>query len=170
MRLTKAGCRRVGLCLSLAVAFSLSSCVAYAGPGVWTTGGPYGGEIYALAIDPASPATLYAGAWMGGVFKSTNSGTTWTVANTGLTDWQVNALAIDPATPRTLYVGTDDGGVFKSTNAGDTWTATSTACRMRTSTPWPSIPTPRPRSTPARAAGSSSPPTPATSGRTPARA
>ena len=30
--------------------------------------------VNALAIDPATPATLYAGTWGGGVFKSTNGG------------------------------------------------------------------------------------------------
>ena len=43
MRVTKAGCRRAGSCLSLAVALSLSCSLAYAGAGVWTSGGPYGG-------------------------------------------------------------------------------------------------------------------------------
>jgi hypothetical protein len=38
--------------------------------GVWTTGGPYGGNIQALAIDPTTPATLYAGT-SGGVSPTT---------------------------------------------------------------------------------------------------
>ena len=35
--------------------------VASAGVNTWTTSGPDGGPIYALAIHPATPATLYAG-------------------------------------------------------------------------------------------------------------
>ena len=35
--------------------------VAYAGVNVWTSNGPEGGEVYALAIDPTTPSTLYAG-------------------------------------------------------------------------------------------------------------
>jgi hypothetical protein len=62
--------------------------------------------VYALAIDPATPTTLYAGTWGGGVFKSTNGGTNWSAVNTGLTNTYVWALAIDPATPTTLYAGT----------------------------------------------------------------
>ena len=51
-------------------------------------GGPPGGDVRALAIDPSNPATLYAGTvccFGGGVFKSTNGGTTWqpTGANFG---------------------------------------------------------------------------------------
>ena len=42
--------------------------------------------LCALAIDPATPTTLYAGTWDGGVFKSTNGGGNWSAVNTGLTD------------------------------------------------------------------------------------
>ena len=62
-------------------------------------------RVYALAIDPATPATLYAGTG-GGVFKSTNGGGEWRAFNTGLTNISVYALAIDPETPTILYAGT----------------------------------------------------------------
>ena len=62
--------------------------------------------VFALAIDPATPSTLYAGTDGGGVFKSTNGGAAWSAVNTGLTNTDVHALAIDPATPSTLYAGT----------------------------------------------------------------
>jgi hypothetical protein len=52
-----------------------------AGSNVWTSNGPEGGTINALAIDPAILATLYAGTYGGGVFKSTNSGGSWKVVN-----------------------------------------------------------------------------------------
>jgi hypothetical protein len=42
---------------------------ASAGTDVWTSAGPEGGIILALAIDPATPFTLYAGTH-GGVCKS----------------------------------------------------------------------------------------------------
>lgn len=76
-----------------------------------------------LAIDPASPSTLYVGS-SDGIFKSTNRGTSWVAANSGITTKGVRALIIDPSTPATLYAGTDEGGVFKSTNAGKTWKPT----------------------------------------------
>ncbi len=85
--------------------------------GLWNT------NVLALAIDPLTPSTLYAGTGnYGGVFKSTDAGATWGAANTGLTNTSVPALAIDPITPNTLYAGTG-GGVFKSTDAGATWRA-----------------------------------------------
>ncbi len=74
------------------------------------TGLTSGLDVYALAINPATPATLYAGTDGGGVFKSTDSGGTWTAANTGLTNLTVYALAINPATPATLYAGTCTAG------------------------------------------------------------
>jgi hypothetical protein len=73
-----------------------------------------------LVIDPLTPTILYAGTWEGGVFRSTNSGTSWTA--TGLTDEYVYAVAIDPKTPTILYAGTDGDGVFRSSNSGTTWT------------------------------------------------
>jgi cysteine-rich repeat protein len=95
---------------------------AQAGINVWTSHGPEGGDVQALAIDPMTPTTLYAGTPGGGVFKSTNGGGTW--GATGLTNTSVNALAIDPMTPTTLYAGKAYQGVFKSTDGGDTWGAT----------------------------------------------
>lgn len=94
-------------------------------------------QIYALAIDPANPATIYAGAaWGRGVWKSVDGGEHWTVAggnqpvpssddrSSAATDvfGNVFALAIDPLTPATLYAGTAEEGVFKSVDAGASWT------------------------------------------------
>src|SRR5664279_989140 len=65
--------------------------VTQAGINVWTTNGPSGAAVKALAIDPSTPSTLYAGtapgfiAAPGGVFQSTNSGGSWS-AGTGLSD------------------------------------------------------------------------------------
>ncbi len=95
-----------------------SADTAHAGINVWTSHGPGTVAITALAIDPATPTTLYAGADGFGAFKSTDAGSTWS----NLLDGSVNALAIDPTTPSTLYAGTD-AGLFKSTDAGGTWSA-----------------------------------------------
>ena len=62
-------------------------------------------------MDPARPATLYAGT-TGGVFKSTDGGGRWSPINLGLTATNVSALAIDPATPTIVYAGTVGGGAF----------------------------------------------------------
>ena len=99
----------------------------------WTSIGPYGGSVTALAIDPQTPTTLYASTlgpgFGGGVFKSADGGGNWTAVNTGLTCGGalcgVSALAIDPTAPTTLYAGTS-AGVFKSADGGGNWTAVNT--------------------------------------------
>ena len=80
----------------------------------------------ALAIDPVTPSTLYAGTVAEGVFRSTNGGDSWETINTGLTDLEVHALEIDPITPPTLYAGTTALGVFRSSNGGNSWEAINT--------------------------------------------
>ncbi len=86
-------------------------------------GGPPGGIVVAIAIDPASPATLYAGTIGGGVFKSTDGGQSWTAVNFDLTPTSVFALVLDPASPATIYAGTFGKGVFKSSTGGQSWAA-----------------------------------------------
>ena len=95
MRVRDARLRYTGAWLLPAIGL-LFSTVAYAGAGVWTSGKPYGGEIRALAINPASPGTVYAGTYEGGVFKSTDSGGTWAAASTGLTNPDIRAVVINP--------------------------------------------------------------------------
>ena len=75
----------------------------------------------ALAIDPTQPSTLYAGASYGGVYKSVDSGSTWSLPSIDLARVGVNAVVIDPSNPSTLYAGTS-GGVFRSTDGGASWT------------------------------------------------
>ena len=78
---------------------------APAGINVWTSTGLSNHTVTALAIDPSTPSTLYAGTltYQGGVFQSTDSGGSWSAVNTGLIVPQysasahdVYALAIDP--------------------------------------------------------------------------
>src|SRR5512139_2580659 len=96
---------------------------ASAGNSIWTTMGPEGLTVLALAIDPFTPSILYAGTDGSGLFKSTDGGETWNAANSGLldADLRFTALAIDPDTPATLYAGSYGGGTFKSTDRGESW-------------------------------------------------
>jgi photosystem II stability/assembly factor-like uncharacterized protein len=87
--------------------------------------------LSALAIDPRTPSTLYAGTGSYinriidgyGIFKSIDGAMSWQAVNTGLSNRVVLALAINRTAPGTLYAGTE-GGVFKSTDAGATWNTT----------------------------------------------
>ncbi|HYX21174.1 MAG TPA: hypothetical protein VFA98_10060, partial [Thermoanaerobaculia bacterium] len=78
-------------------------------------------QVFAVAEDPASRSTIYAGT-NGGLFRSTDSGLTFgTAAAVGLTATGIRALLFDPASPSTVYAGTD-GGVFVSMDRGASWT------------------------------------------------
>ena len=61
---------------------------AEAGVDVWTTNGPEGGSIRALAIDPQSPATLYVAVQgdrvYSDLYKSTDGGSSWQAIARGL--------------------------------------------------------------------------------------
>jgi hypothetical protein len=74
----------IGL-MALVLNFSQPAPIS-AGFNAWTSIGPEGGWIYALAVDPNTPTTLYAGTYGGGMFKSTDGGATWSPVNTGLTN------------------------------------------------------------------------------------
>ena len=65
---------------------------------VWQTHGPDGGEITALAVEPAAPSHVYAGTPFDGVFRSLDGGVTWQPANTGLTNHVIYSLVADPLT------------------------------------------------------------------------
>ena len=57
------------------------------------------GGVNALAIDPHTPATLYAVTECAGVLKSTDGGDTWIVANTGLPNMPDPASSSIPSRP-----------------------------------------------------------------------
>ena len=95
------------------------------GGGRWSASGLTNNEIWTLVLDPQTPTTLYAGT-SGGVYKSTDSGASYTAINNGLTSTIVLALAVDPQTPTTVYAGTGYGGLFKSSNGGESWSAANT--------------------------------------------
>ena len=66
---------------SVYVLLALLLCVTSAEPVVagvnsWTTEGPFGASVSALAIDPVTPSTLYAGTYQG-IYRSTDQGGHW---------------------------------------------------------------------------------------------
>jgi photosystem II stability/assembly factor-like uncharacterized protein len=101
-------------------AWSTTDSITPDGLNIWITGGPEGGSIRSLAIDPTNPATVYAGTERRGVFKTINSGASWSQVNTGLTDLSVYELVIDSSNSNTLYANTSSG-IMKSTNGGASW-------------------------------------------------
>ena len=97
-------CARVWLVFLSALLSASSVAVVRGQDNRWTGIGPEGVTITALAVDPRSPTTLYAGTRSSGVLKSTDGGGNWTAINNGLTLAPITSLAIDPKTPTTLYV------------------------------------------------------------------
>ena len=102
---------------------------------VFTERGPNNvpGRTRATVVDPTDSNKWYAGTVGGGVWRTTDGGTTWS----NLTDNQVPNLAtstidISQNSPNTLYVGTGEpfgnlgaiggSGVYKTTDGGTTWT------------------------------------------------
>ncbi len=93
-------------------------------PAMFTSIGPDGGLIVALAINPQDDQIVYAGTWGAGVYKSSDGGQHWQAASEGLSDGFIQNLAIDPQNPATIYAGMYGYGVYKSTDGAATWQAT----------------------------------------------
>ena len=91
-----------------------------------------GGRIAAMdAHAPAdAPVTVYVGAASGGVWKSTDGGTSFKPVFDEHTQ-SIGAIAIDKSNPQTVWVGTGESwvrnsvsvgtGVYKSTDGGASW-------------------------------------------------
>ena len=104
------------------------------GPTVPPVGASYTGigRLNCIAFHPTTSTTIFVGAASGGLWKSTNSGSSWTTATDNLGTLGVSSISFDPADPNIMYIATGDGdgnsnyslGVLKSTNGGLTWSAT----------------------------------------------
>ncbi|MEM9001795.1 MAG: thrombospondin type 3 repeat-containing protein [Bacteroidota bacterium] len=90
------------------------------------------GRINAIAVDPNNADVWYAGAPAGGIWKSTDGGSTWANLFDDFPQIGVSGIAIDPNDSNIVYIATGDddasdsfsAGVFKSLNGGTTWNAT----------------------------------------------
>jgi photosystem II stability/assembly factor-like uncharacterized protein len=91
--------------------------------------------VYAIAIDPLAPYLLYAATrgvsnngnppWNGVVYKSGNSGQTWTpvltdVGGVDIQDW-VYSLAVNPNDHSSIYAATHEHGPYHSSKNGESW-------------------------------------------------
>ena len=109
----------------------------------WYSIGPrnVNGRVKALAVHPADPNTVYAGAASGGVWKSSDGGQTWD----SLWDMQeslaLGALGIAASDPQTVYAGTGEwtpgygasypgAGVYVLSDGGTNWSLRN-SCQCR---------------------------------------
>src|SRR5215813_14676483 len=96
--------------------------------------GPFRTAAWVTAIDvPETPPhdhlyTIYAASRSGGLWKTTNAGTTWTNISDSVGAAAVGSVAVAPSNPSVVWMGNGDQanarssysgkGVFKSTDAG----------------------------------------------------
>ena len=94
--------------------------------------GPFrGGRSAAVTGVPGQPNLFYMGATGGGVWKTTDAGTTWENISDGFFGGSIGAVAVAPSDHNTIYVGggevtlrgnvSSGYGMFKSEDAGKTW-------------------------------------------------
>jgi Beta-propeller repeat len=91
----------------------------------WTSLSPSPSEAGGILADPLTAATVYLFCNCSpAVYKSTDGGTTWNGAITGLPVAQVGAMTA--TSDGAIYAGVSGFGIYKSTNQGGSWTAVNT--------------------------------------------
>ncbi|UCD24035.1 MAG: hypothetical protein JSW51_13555 [Gemmatimonadota bacterium] len=90
-----------------------------------------GGRISDLAVVESKPQIFYVGTASGGVWKTTNHGTTWEPIFDDQSTASIGDVTLAPSNPNVIWVGTGEpqnrqsspwgNGVYRSTDAGRTW-------------------------------------------------
>lgn len=122
-----------------------SASTGASGIGQWTPVGPFNGNpiqgigrINVVAFHPTESNVVFAGAPAGGLWKTTDNGTTWNTNTDLLPNLGVSGIAIDPINPDTMYLATGDRdggdtysiGVLKSTDGGTSWKPTGLTLQL----------------------------------------
>lgn len=132
-------------------ALNLKYGVQYKKQHEWTPIGPMGkerlagtGRVNCVAFHPKDTGSLFIGVAQGGIWRSTNSGQSWTNISSNLPVLRISAIAINPINPDILYVATGDFaylghnlpsndnqrhthyglGIYQSRDGGQSWQAT----------------------------------------------
>jgi photosystem II stability/assembly factor-like uncharacterized protein len=98
----------------------------------WRLVGPFrGGRVEAVAGLSSDPNVYYFGAVAGGLWKTSDGGTTWKPIFDHESNLSIGAIGIAPSDHNVVYVGTGEpclrnnitfgNGIYKSTDAGGSW-------------------------------------------------
>ncbi|MGA2625309.1 MAG: glycosyl hydrolase [Bacteroidota bacterium] len=89
------------------------------------------GRISSIAVNPCDNTNYYIAAASGGVWKTTNAGTTWTPVFDNEGSYSIGCVTIDPNNPMVVWVGTGENnsqrsvgygdGVYRSEDGGKSW-------------------------------------------------
>src|ERR1700756_3412017 len=90
-----------------------------------------GGRIDDFAVVESNPNIVFVGVAAGGVWKTTNNGTTWTPVFDKEAVSTIGDIAIAPSDPNVIWVGTGEpnnrqssswgDGIYRSLDGGKTW-------------------------------------------------
>lgn len=99
------------------------------GPDNWnyTSGwNPGVGRVRGVAVHPSNVNRIFAASDGGGIWRSTNGGSTWSpMITTQNSAWMKTFdIEIAPSNQNYIYAALRPGGVIRSTNGGTTWSAT----------------------------------------------
>ncbi|UTW60951.1 T9SS type A sorting domain-containing protein [bacterium SCSIO 12741] len=107
-------------------------------------------RVNCIAFHPTDTFTYFVGVAQGGIWKTTNSGKSYTPMNNGLPVIRINDIAIDPNNPEIMYASIGDYaymsvalqtdgrkrnthyglGVYKSTDGGKSWNPTGLSYQL----------------------------------------
>jgi photosystem II stability/assembly factor-like uncharacterized protein len=89
------------------------------------------GRISDFAVNPDNPKEYYVATSAGGVWKTSNNGTTYTPIFDSQGSYSIGCVTIDPNNPSVIWVGSGENnnqrsvsygdGVYKSVDGGATW-------------------------------------------------
>jgi photosystem II stability/assembly factor-like uncharacterized protein len=89
------------------------------------------GRVVGFAVNPHDRSHYFVAAASGGVWKTTNAGTTWTPVFDNEGSYSIGTVVLDPKNPHVVWVGTGENnsqrsvgygdGVYRSDDAGKSW-------------------------------------------------
>ena len=77
------------------------------------------GRVGDLAVNPNDENEIYAAACSGGVWKSSNGGTTWKPIFDSQGSYSIGCVTLDPNNPSVVWVGTGENNSQRSVSFGD---------------------------------------------------